>query len=195
MKKPIGYDEAKIKQYFKRPNPGYYVCKILGADNRISKRSSRDMLVLALDIAEGPFKGYFTNKFKQDIIAKPDKKYPFVAYVTIEGDDETVEKLKTVIHNIEESNKGYTFDWDEKTLVGKIIGCAICEEEFNIAGMTTLKPAYLISALDARTSGDREPPKRRVYNPDNPWNEGYSGDEGYGDAPVNQCESEEDLPF
>ena len=49
--------------------------------------------------------------------------------------DERLKKgFKTFIHHIEESNKGYTWDWNEQALQGKHFGGVFGEKEYEIDG-------------------------------------------------------------
>ena len=106
MKQFNGYDEAKkaaeSKATEKLPK-GAYVCKIIEVRNE--KSDYGDKLILAFDIAEGDYKGFFDKKFKND-----------------ESEDR---KWKT--SSFEKSNPGYSWDWNENKWKDKFVGIVFGE--------------------------------------------------------------------
>lgn len=157
MDKPKFYDEVVASNGDFRPvTPGGYICKIINAKVQKSK-AGNDMLVIALDIIEGDFKDYYKNRFEQD--NRADKKWGCVLRLVIDDPtkDEDVRKkmqsrLKGAIKAIEESNEGFTFDWDEEKLKDKIIGGEFAIEEYigadgsvkNIAKISRLRSVEAI---------------------------------------------------
>jgi hypothetical protein len=155
MQKPENYDQTEAKQFSanERPPAGAYVMRIVNAKEEISS-NNRPMLVLALDITHGPF----TNNFKKlnDYLKglNPESKWPCVNRRCTDGNQ--IEYFKGDIKAIEESNEGFKFNFDEKTLIGKTVGCMLGEKEINEDGKTILEPRYLCSVKKA-ISGELKP--------------------------------------
>ena len=183
MKKPDNYDSSDPKTYgnFNSPKAGAYVLGIVGAvEGQTSNGKSK--LVLSFDIAEGEFKNHYrelSEKFKKDC-------YLQLHQVT-EG--ESAPFFKGVITLIEESNTGYKFNFDEKTLLRKLTG-AMLKEEFYIDSngreKSVLKVAFLCSIAKARSGELKVPePDRSRLN--------AKSDDGYGGFPPPT--DEDQLPF
>lgn len=111
---------------------GGYVCKVIQAkEEDIS--NGRKALVIAFDIAEGEHQNYYKNRFDADnanfTIKEPKWKGTYrLVETTREG--KTNPFLKGFITVVENSNKGYKFDFDEKTLKDKVFGGVFGYEEF-----------------------------------------------------------------
>ena len=109
IKKPEMYDEVSLN----RPlEAGGYILKIVKAEYVPSK----DYVILSLDIAEGPFKNYFS---KREYNGNWDKSA--VKYLSLKNTKGAVAALKADITSIENSNN-FKFNWDEKTLINKKVG-------------------------------------------------------------------------
>lgn len=112
---------------------GGYVCKIISAKEESYSWGSK--LAVAFDISEGDFKGYFDEQYKSN--PYEDKKWKGVLRITVPTDDGTEQaerdarKFKNFICDIEDSNNGYSWDWDEAKLKGKTIGILFNEGEYN----------------------------------------------------------------
>lgn len=149
MQKPEGWNEVTPVFGGGTPKlpPGGYVCKIMYAGVKHSKNGN-EMLCLALDIADGEHKDFYSNIFQgRKAAAKDGEKpnWPCVYYQLTQG--EATAQFKGLTINIEESNPGYHWDFDEKTLKGKLIGGVFREEEFigqrDNKVHTTVKCAWL----------------------------------------------------
>lgn len=138
----INYDEKEYEnavaftgEYPKLPAGGY-ICKIIGAKVEKSKKGN-DMLVLALDIAEGDYKEFYKKQYDERAkTATPDKpaKYPnnAVLRAVLQGEN-WINRFKGIITAIENSNEG--FNWknckgDETKLKDLIVGAIFREEEY-----------------------------------------------------------------
>lgn len=98
--------------------PGGYICRIIKAEDVPGK----EYLKIEFDIADGKFKNYFkelSEKFNfwggNFIRSYKDSALPF---------------FKAFTTAVEESNRGYNFDYDEHKLVGKYIGLILGEKEY-----------------------------------------------------------------
>jgi len=129
MKKFSGYDAAREKANFsgsaKLPVGGYVV-KIQDVRYEEGQNGNSDRIVLAYDIAEGEYQGFFKNQFEEN--TQEDKKWKGRALIYVPKDDGTEqdEWTKTAFarwtNAFEDSNKDYVWDWDEKKWKGKMIG-------------------------------------------------------------------------
>lgn len=115
-----------------------YVCNILSAKEETFSWGSR--LVLAIDVAEGVYEGFFKRDFDNN--DREDKKWRGIYRVNIPKDDGTDQDNWTkrtfgnFIWSVQESNPGYTWDWNEKSLKGKKIGVIYRNREWEMNGRT-----------------------------------------------------------
>jgi hypothetical protein len=196
MNKPANYETVKPRGLIGKPRKGFYVFKILNAEEKMTKaaegKPSRPMLVLHLDIAEGPYAGYFMDKWKKDSKYNPDKAFYRAIHRQITED---TERLKTDITSIEKSN-GFTWDWDEASLIGKIVGGAIGEYEYfskaSQSIQTDIEYRYLLPVSQVR-SGELDPPLiRKLKKGDTSFD---FGDNDPGNFSGDPGPSDENLPF
>ena len=85
------------------------------------------------DIADGDHKGHFAEQYRAN--TNEDKKWrgTYNAFIPDEGSqyyEDNLNRFKTMMANIEDSNEGYHWDWDEKKLKGKMCGVLFGEKEF-----------------------------------------------------------------
>ena len=129
MNKPANWDsvEAITGEYKKLPAGGY-VCSIVRAECTKSK-NGKEMLKLAIDIAEGEYKDFYLNQYLQEQERnKEQAKWRGSYYQLTEGD--SMGRFKGMLLNIEKSNPGYKWNWNEKSLEGKLFGGVFREEEY-----------------------------------------------------------------
>ena len=139
MQKFSGYEEAKkaaeSKATEKLPK-GAYVCKIIEVKTETTNDSSR--LVIAFDVEEGDYKGFFKKQFENN--TNEDKKWKGRVTAWIPKDDGSEEDARTKrsfaswTSSIEKSNSGYKWDWDEKKWKGKLVGIVFGETGTIIEG-------------------------------------------------------------
>ena len=136
--------------------PGPYVARII--NTKVEGDEPDQSLILRLDIAEGPHAGYYTNRYNAED-AKQGK-YP----TRYKGDlriripnpnntkamypDSDIRRFNDAIYRIEKSNPGYSWDWNERGLIGKIVGVNVREGSYNDSPYT--KPYRLEIADDVR---------------------------------------------
>jgi hypothetical protein len=186
--KPEGYDKAQaITGEFEQLPAGGYVCQIMGAKETRS-RTNKPMLELSLDIAEGDCKGFFMRSYKAN--TREDKKWGCIYRQMLTN--ESAGFLKGLVDDIEKSN-GFTWDFDEKKLKGKLIGMLFQREEYrkkdNSIGLFT-KP-FQPRQVSVIREGDFTIPE------DKPLKENYPYDGGaglFGDNDFEPLDSE-DMPF
>ncbi len=110
---------------FNKPTAGGYCIEILAVkDVPLDEKTGKgDYLKIDYDICHGNFAGYFAlqnDKFGGDWRANFIRSYKETA----------AGMFKHFINCVEESNAGYKWAWDEKSLVNKYVGVVLGEEEY-----------------------------------------------------------------
>ena len=103
---------------------GAYVIRILAA-KVVTTKSGLNQLLTCIDIAEGEYKDHYKAQFDRN--TSEDKKWPndgtFRLTIPYQGcADYIVTNWDSFFADLEDSNGGFAFSGDEKTLKGKIIG-------------------------------------------------------------------------
>lgn len=138
----------------KRLKADGYICVILACKQEQSN-SGKKMLVVNFDIAEGDFKGFYMDRYKnapRDNNNPVEPKWQGKYYIVLEGEGYEG-RLKAFTTSIEESNEGYVWDWDETKLKGKKFGGIFREEEFIYNGQV-LSNAKLWQIRSVKTITD-----------------------------------------
>lgn len=139
------WENVKASADFTVLPAGGYVCKIQGAKIRTfeGKNGSFERLEVAVDIVEGEYKDYFRRDF--DSQSTEDKKWRGVLRLYVpsgDGSDQdnwSMAKLKRFVNDVEDSNPGYHWDWEESKLKGKLVGLTFRREEWEYQGKTGWK--------------------------------------------------------
>lgn len=120
--------EAKGMEDFKNLPIGAYECVIKDARINHNEENGKDTLKISIDIASGEYKDYFLKSYEND--TRIDKKWNnnAVKYLVFEGDN--VSYFKGFITCVENSNPGYTWDWNENKLKDKKICGVFLYEEY-----------------------------------------------------------------
>lgn len=106
--------------------PGAYVCKVLSVKFENGKDGNSDRIDIAFDIAEGDNKDFFKNQY--DANTDENKKWKGRTSIYCpsgdgsEKDGWTAKNLAKWTNAFEDSNKGYSWDWDESKWKGLSIG-------------------------------------------------------------------------
>lgn len=161
---------------------GAYICRVLSAKEDKFKSGAK-CIALLLDIEEGEYKGFFKKRYESD--TRTDKKYPCVYRQGIEG--KSVPFFKGLITSIEKSNYGYVWDWNEKTLKGKLIGGIFGREEYEPNKWTT--KCVNVRSTESVYDGTAEVPK------DKPFKAGNSVVIGGENVGFEEIGNDEELPF
>lgn len=130
MKKPAGYDEAKSSSYKSKKLPaGAYEVEILNA--AVREEYGIEKLILQIDIASGDYKGYFKSNYDYQFKnPRKGQKAKWKGTFKQATSGKSVDYFKSLIKIIEDSNDGYKFDFDEKTLKGKKLGMIFKDKSF-----------------------------------------------------------------
>lgn len=123
MYRPENWDEIQAITT-KRPQEDYYIMKIINATEGRSKNGNEEILRLELDIAEGEFKGFFT-KLSQKL-----NKNLLLRVIQLTQREESLPYFKKMILDIENSNFGYTFDFNPISLREKIVGAYLLSYDY-----------------------------------------------------------------
>lgn len=124
MKAISNFDKIQESGSFEKLPIGGYIVKILAVDDVPEK----EYLKIFFDINEGEKKGFFTKAFKED--ARAEKKWPNAGSFIRSYKEKALPMFKGFTNAIENSNKGYSWNFDEKSLVNKVVGLVIGEEEY-----------------------------------------------------------------
>lgn len=162
MKKISGYDKIQESGSFKKLPVGGYVVKIRNATDVPDK----EYLRLSFDVAEGPNKGFFAEEYKND--TREDKKWPNAGTFVRSYKEKALPMMKGFTTAVEKSNKNYTWNFDESTLKGKLVGLIIGEEEFvNSSGkMRTRTYVNAVRSVDIIREGKFEVPELKKLSAD-----------------------------
>ena len=119
------YDKSKRKSTsFESLPKDAYVVKIMGVKEG-TYPSGGSCLRIAFDIAEGKYKDFYQNQFARD--TREDKEWPYDAVfsLTIPSDHSETwiwDNWNTFFADLEDSNSGFVFGGDIRSLKGKLIG-------------------------------------------------------------------------
>lgn len=185
-----GYDKAAAYDgSFDRLPAGGYICRIMKAWVEYTPNNS-EVFVLALEIAEGDYAGYFRKVFDDKKATSPNVKWPCMfRQFTLGTDGQTNPFFKGMLKSIEESNMGYAWNWQEASLQNKMIGMIFREEEFlanDGTTKTTVRPAFPRSVQRIR-NGVEVPEIKRLNK--NMGNNISTSNNGFTEV------EDEELPF
>lgn len=169
MRKPEGYDEVAAAG-FGGPAlpPGGYICRILRAYEDTSRNGNR-MLIIEFDIDEGKYENYFKKRY---VASQPEGKWQGVYRQMVDGN--SMKFFKGTMTAIEESNEGYVWNWDEKSLSGKLFGGVFRREEYRASNgeIRTSTKLMQIRSTQAIENGVDIPEDKRLASGNN---DGYDG--------------------
>lgn len=130
MKRIENYETVQASTgEFSKPTAGGYICKIINVvDVPLNEQCKGDYLRIEYDIADGEFKGYYKEQFDRwggNWNASFIRSYK----------EKALGMFKHFTNCVEVSNAGFLWDWNEKGLIGKVVGLVLGEEEYqNSAG-------------------------------------------------------------
>ena len=117
---------------------GGYVCQIISA--KVDPNEWGETLVVAHDVCEGDYEGIFKRDYENN--DREDKKWRGTFRLKLPKDDGSEQdawkkrSFSNFIWAIEQSNPGFTWDWDEKKLKGKKVGLIYRNKEWEMNGRT-----------------------------------------------------------
>ena len=133
LKKPENYDNVEVNLEFTPITLGGHKGIIMGVEEYTSELSRNTSLKVSVDTAKDDTQPqYFTEQYKND--TRPDKKWSnsAIKYVYLKQDENCVRMLKAFITTVENSNNGFTYNWDKDVdqLKGKKVGLVFGLEEY-----------------------------------------------------------------
>lgn len=170
---------------------GGYVLKIMGVSQKTNSLGA--YLQIGMDIAEGEYKDFFAEQYKND--TRSEKKWGCNFLLSIPKDDGsekdgwTKRSFKTFTTALEDSNKNYHFDWDENKFKGLLIGGLFNEREYNKNDGSIGKSTNLakVCAAEKIRKGDYKLPDDKLIE-----RTAANSDMGFVNVPEG---TNEELPF
>ena len=153
---------------FARPTAGGYICRIMDVTDvdHNPNTGKGQYLRIEYDIASGDFAGYFKKQFEK---WGGDWKANFVRSYK----EENLGMLKHFTNCIERSNAGYEWDWNEKGLIGKVVGLVLGEEEYRNSNgeIKTKLVVSQVKTTEEVKSGDFKVPEQKKIKQENTSND------------------------
>lgn len=186
--KNIDWNSVDEAQEFSRLPVGGYICGIVRAEDVPEK----EYLRIEYDIADGEFKNYYRNQAQRN----PDWNW---GGVLIRSYKEKAQPFfKAFLTSVEKSNSGFKFGNDEKTLVRKMVGLVLAEEEYQKQNGSIGTRLYVaqVHSVDAIKKGEYKVPELKKLSSEaaqaSSAAPAYAGgsSSGYENIP-----SDDDLPF
>lgn len=170
MKPVKGYEEAKAMGEGQERLPiGGYIVKIL--DVKMLEYTWGDVIAASFDIIEGDYAGYYAENYKMQ--TQEDKKWKGVRRMNVpkgdgtEKDGWTLAAFKRDIEAVEDSNKGFHWDWDESKLKNKVVGAIFHDQEYDYNGQQGFWTAcHHFAPVDVVREGKFKIPKPKMLNKD-----------------------------
>ena len=133
LKKPNGYDDIQINEDYTPITLGGHKGVIMGVEEYTSELSGNTSLKVSVDTSKDDSQpSYFSEQYKND--TRSDKKWSnsAIKYVSLKDDENCVRMLKAFITSVENSNTGFTYDWNKEVsqLKGKKVGLVFGLEEY-----------------------------------------------------------------
>lgn len=183
--KNINWDNVQEATEQKSLPVGGYIAGIYNAVDVPGK----EYLNICWDVVEGEYKDYFKNLTKSMIergkLNQGDWAYSGITKKSYK--EKALPFFKGFLTSVEQSNQGYKFNNDEKTLRGKFVGVVLAEEEYR-ANDGSIKTKLVVSKFTSVAKireGDFEIPPKKLLN------------DNIGNAPIAyaNANAEDDLPF
>lgn len=170
IRKPSNWENVQAFSDRRKLPLDAYICRIKQA--KVVETDYGEQLCMLIDIDEGDYAGFYADDFANN--KREDKKWKGVLRLWLPKEDGTDKdewaksSLKGLVTSLENSNRGYTWNWDERTLANKLIGIIFRNEEWEFNGKTgwTVRPFRACSVdtvLDgAYTLPDDKPLKNKA---------------------------------
>ena len=124
MKRINNWENIQESTSSKRLTTNGYIVKIL----KVEDHPDKEYLKIYFDIVKGDDKGYFKKQYDGD--TRKERKWPNAGTFIRSYKDSAASMFKGFTNAIERSNKGYQWNFDEKTLVNKVVGLIIADEQY-----------------------------------------------------------------
>ena len=133
LKKADNYDELQVNQDFEKLELGGHKGIIKNVEEYTSTVSGNTSLKVTVDTDKDDKQpNYFQEQYDND--TRDNKKWSTgaIKYVSLKEDENCVKMLKAFITAVENSNNGFTYNWDKDIdqLKGKKVGLVFGLEEY-----------------------------------------------------------------
>lgn len=166
MKKFNDYETTQSYSTSEKLPVGGYVLKIENVRYEEGQNGNSDRIQMMFDIAEGEQKGFFRKQYEYQ--TSEDKKWKGTVAIYVPKDDGTEQdgwtkkSFKTIMENFEASNPGYSWNWDENSLKGQLIG-GIFVDTYSVIDGKEIKYVSLVArnirTVDCIRSGNFKMPE------------------------------------
>lgn len=167
IKKPDNWDviEPSSNEFEKLPAGGY-VCKIMQAQETISKKG-KPMLVLLLDIAQGKYKGYFAKRYELSKKYNPDtaKWSRSACSYHVHDTEDDWSRFRAMLNIVIKCNPELNWEWDEQILKNKKVGVIFREREYINNNGQTRTTLEVYQLHDIEGVEDVPVPEKKTLDP------------------------------
>ncbi len=165
------YDKSKRRKSFEQLPKGAYVVKIVNAKEDTWSNGGQ-YIKIAFDIAEGEHKDFYRRQFEAN--TNEDKQWPFDAVFNLnvpndQSQDYVWQNYNSFFADLEDSNNGFVFGGDLKTLAGKLIGGKFANRQSENNGNVYdhIKLVWTCVADDVRNGKPGKMPNDKLVTPSN----------------------------
>ena len=154
------WENIKESNGFEKLSVGGYIIKILN----VQDVSEKEYLKVSFDIADGEHKGFFKKQYDSD--TRADKKWPNAGSFVRSYKSTAESMFKGFVNAVENSNKGFKFDFDEKKLVGKQVGIVVGLEQYLNQKGQVRERTYVsaVRSVDTIKKGDFKVPELKMLD-------------------------------
>lgn len=160
MKVIKNFDKVQENGNYKRLPDGGYIVGVKKVEDNTEKESLR----LELDICKGEYKNWCQKSY--DSNPNETKYWPREGVLYRSYKDSALSFFKGFITSVTKSNKGFTWDWQEQTLVNKVFGVVIATEQYRTSKGKVVDRPYIASvhSVEAIEKGDFEIPPKKLLD-------------------------------
>lgn len=154
------WENIKENSGFEKLPVGGYIIKILNVQDVAEK----EYLKVSFDIADGEYKGFFKKQYDND--TRTDKKWPNAGSFVRSYKATAESMFKGFVNAVENSNKGFKFNFDEKKLVGKQVGIVVGMEQYLNQKGQVRERTYVsaVRSVDTIKKGDFKVPELKMLD-------------------------------
>lgn len=169
IKKFNDYDDIQVFEGGAALEPGGYELKII--NTKVETFTNCEILKVAFDIVNHEkYSGFYAQRFNAAKLQNANAKWSGVFDVFIpkddgtENDGYTKQAFKRFVTSVERSNEGYTWNWDETSLKGKMFGGIFGREEFvtNDGKLKFATKCRFPRSIESIRSGDFKIPEDKL---------------------------------
>lgn len=155
------WENIKENSGFEKLPVGGYIIKILNVQDVAEK----EYLKVSFDIADGEYKGFFKKQYDEDNRGE-DKKWPNAGSFVRSYKSTAESMFKGFVNAVENSNKNFKFDFDEKKLVGKQVGIIVGMEQYLNQKGQVRERTYVsaVRSVDTIKKGDFKVPELKLLD-------------------------------